>query len=197
METELTKLIKQNTHGYNPKIKSSMRTIRWADEVSTPTGIVDSIRFENYYAKRECFCPILVPEKMSTFEKHYLSDKATGICFRDNGTSMSEEKCFKCVWKRVRYVEGIMATCFEVKITLADFSSPNGHNFHGNENYYCVPKELAPKIIDRIPDDVGILAFNGKTLRKYKPSGWREVDDKTMISLLYNAMKKWVDGGTR
>ena len=98
------------------------------------------------------------------------------------------------MWKRMRYVEDIMVTCYEVKITLSDFASPHGHNFHGNENYYCVPKELAPKIVDRIPPGVGILSYSGTKLRKYKESEWRDVDDKTKIMLLYNAMKKWVDG---
>lgn len=109
---------------------------------------------------------------------------------------MDDSKCYGCVWRMRRYIDDIMVTCFEVKITLADFKSPNGHNFHGNENYYCVPKELAPKIIDKVPDDVGILAYNGNTLRKYKQSKWRDVDDKTMVLLLYNAMKKWVDGAS-
>ena len=63
METDLTKRIKELTHRYSPKIKSQMRTIRWADEVWTPTGIVDSIRFEDYYASEEYTCPFLNPSK--------------------------------------------------------------------------------------------------------------------------------------
>lgn len=38
-ESDLTKRIKQLTHSYSPKINSAMRTIRWADEVWTPTDI--------------------------------------------------------------------------------------------------------------------------------------------------------------
>ena len=91
-----------------------------------------------------------------------------------------------------------MITCFEVKITYQDFKSDNGHNFHGNENYYCVPKELASKIAKEVPEDVGILAYweskKGYGLRLYKPSGWREVSDADKVLLLYNAMKKWCDG---
>lgn len=51
METELTKEIKTLTHAYKPKMscrtrsKQVGRTIRYADEVWTPNGIVDSIRF--------------------------------------------------------------------------------------------------------------------------------------------------------
>lgn len=94
----------------------------------------------------------------------------------------------------------MMITCFEVKITLSDFKSKNGHNFHGNENYYCVPKDLVPKIEALVPDNIGILAYI-KTekyagLRKYKPAKFVEVSDEVKIMLLYNAMKKWCDGAT-
>ncbi len=34
---------------------------------------------------------------------------------------------------------GMMATCFEVRITLSDFRRGNGHNFHGNVNYRNMP----------------------------------------------------------
>jgi hypothetical protein len=94
----------------------------------------------------------------------------------------------------------MMVTCYEVKITYADFKSKNGHNLGGNENYYCVPKDLAPKIRNEIPADIGILAYyEGKKqfgLREYKPSGWRDIPDRTKVTLLYNAMKKWCDGAT-
>ena len=53
METELTKRIKALTHHYRPKLHTEKRTVRWADEVWTPSGIVDSIRFEDYYENEE------------------------------------------------------------------------------------------------------------------------------------------------
>ena len=62
METELTKTIKKLTHTYRPKMGTKTkandagRTIRWADEVWTPHGIVDSIRFEDYIVSRHEDC---------------------------------------------------------------------------------------------------------------------------------------------
>jgi hypothetical protein len=113
-------------------------------------------------------------------------------------TMKNDKKCHGCVYRRHLWDVGMMVTCFEVKITLSDFRSRNGHNFHGNENYYCVPKELVPKIMKEVPDDIGILAyFEGERqfgLREYKLSGWHELDDSTKVFLLYNAMKKWCDG---
>ncbi len=107
---------------------------------------------------------------------------------------MDEDRCRGCVFAHRGYEIGMMCTCYEVKITLSDFKSQHGHNFHGNENYYVVPAELAPKIKDLVPDDVGIIVYKEteKTvgLRSYKPSGWRDVPDSVMIQMLYNAARK-------
>lgn len=204
IETELTKRIKSLTHGYRPKLNSSMRTIRWADEVWTPTGIVDSIRFEDYNEQEEYLCRLIDADRFTEQDLqiivHMHPDYELGRCFRDNTTDKNEEKCHGCCLRLHNWVIGMMVTCYEVKITYSDFHSNNGHNFHGNENYYCVPKELAPKIINEIPEDVGILTYyEGKSqygLREYKPSGWRTVDNEVNVMLLYNAMKKWCDGAT-
>lgn len=199
METKLTKQIKALTHGYRPKIPSNMRTIRWADEVWTPTGIVDSIRFEDYYSDEEYLC------RLVDFKRFTERDNRTsaymhelGKCFRDGTTEKDSGKCHGCCFRRHLWNVGMMVTCFEVKITYSDFKSKSGHNFHGNENFYCVPKDLAPKIAEEVPADVGILMYcegdKAFGLRKYKPSGWREQPDDLKVSLLYNAMKKWCDG---
>ena len=183
-----------------------MRTIRYADEVWTPSGIVDSIRFEDYYCAERYICPFLDTdmyeekrlEFYATMRHKTVEEMNYGVCFRDDSTEKCHEKCHGCVFRQHLYDVGMMVTCFEVKITLSDFHSKNGHNFHGNENYYCVPKELVPKIESLIPDDVGILAYyEGKStfgLRKVKPSGWRDITDESKVQLLYNAMKKWCDG---
>lgn len=199
METDLTKRIKELTHRYSPKIKSQMRTIRWADEVWTPTGIVDSIRFEDYYASEEYTCPFLNPSKFDA-DRLLQAEKSgpLGQCFRDGSTTPDAKRCHGCIYRHHEYTVGMMATCYEVKITLSDFKSDNGHNFHGNENYYCVPAELAPKIKPLIPSHVGILAYSERKttygLRLYKSAIWQDVPPEAMCQLLYNAMKKWCDG---
>lgn len=200
METELTSKIKRACHGFRPKLPTKMRTIRWADEVWTPTGIVDSVRFEDYYAKDFSACPYLTPERFETAQvKMYESLHPIGQCFRESATGVDlEGKCRGCVFIHRGHEIDMMCTCYEVKITLSDFKSENGHNFHGNENYYVVPAELAPKIEALVPEDIGIIIWKetAKTegLRMYKPSGWRDVPDSVMVQLLYNAMKKWCDG---
>ena len=200
METELTAKIKRACHSYRPKLPTKMRTIRWADEVWTPTGIVDSIRFEDYCARDMSVCPYLHPDRFppKEIEDLYKPLHDIGVCFRDGSATLDKKRCKGCVFiHRVHEIE-MMCTCYEVKISYPDFHSKNGHNFHGNENYYVVPAELAPKIKDEIPEDIGILIWKEtkKTegLRMYKPSGWREVQPEVMVTLLYNAMKKWCDG---
>ena len=76
-ETDLTKRIKQLTHSCLPKLKTSMRTIRWADEVWTPTGIVDSIRFEDYYVNKEYLCR-LIPDDIGILV-YYEGNKSYGL----------------------------------------------------------------------------------------------------------------------
>lgn len=171
-ESELTKEIKRLTHTFNPKLSSKMRTIRFADEVWTPSGIVDSIRFEDYYRTEKFGCK--------------LDD-----CFREKKLP---NNCRGCIHATHEYTIGMMITCFEVKITVSDFKSENGHNFHGNENYYAVPKEIVKKIEPLVPDGIGILSFNGNRLRTVKKPQWRDIDFELKTMLIYNAMKKWCDG---
>lgn len=174
-ETDLTKRIKRITHTFNPKIPSSMRTIRYADEVWTTTGIVDSIRFEDYYSKDEWEC--------------HKSDYDNQECLKND--------CYGCFFRKHIYEVDMMVTCYEVKITVSDFKSKNGHNFHGNENYYVVPKEIVKKIEPFVSVGIGILSYNGNWLRTARKAEWRNVDHELKTLLLYNAMKKWCDGTQR
>jgi hypothetical protein len=199
METDLTKRIKALTHHYRPKLHTEKRTVRWADEVWTPSGIVDSIRFEDYYENEEYLCRLLDAERFSEKEPYLTEHRhEPGKCFRDGSTEQNAQKCRGCVLRCHNWRVGMMVTCFEVKITYQDFKSRNGHNFHGNENYYCVPKALAARIAGEVPAHIGILAyFEGERqygLRQLKPAEWQEVSDQTKVLLLYNAMKKWCDG---
>ena len=47
METELTKKMKKGLASFKLEMPTNMRTPRFAEEVWTPTGIVDFIRFED------------------------------------------------------------------------------------------------------------------------------------------------------
>ena len=47
--------------------------------------------------------------------------------------------------------------CYEIKSSVADFQSKNGHNFIGDFNYYVMPDDVADSVKGQIPYDVGIL----------------------------------------
>ena len=46
--------------------------------------------------------------------------------------------------------------CYEVKSSVADFHSKNGHNFIGDFNYYVMPKEVFEVVREQIPYSVGV-----------------------------------------
>lgn len=173
METPLTAQIKKATHTYKAKM-SGLRTIRYADEVTTPTGIVDSIRFEDK-------------------DVGAVTCKYSGDC---KYPSRKQADCKGCMYRHHKIKTEMVVTCFEVKITMADFHSGHGRNFVGNENYYCVPKEMASQVAEVLGDysPIGILVWNGHGLRKYKEAQYMEISDEVKCMLLYNALKKWCDG---
>lgn len=198
METALTKKLKTLTHYFRPRMSITTRSIRWADEVWTPTGIVDSIRFEDYHVDDECLCRLIDSHRFTErMQLVWGQEYPKGFCFRDGSTDKSWKKCAGCYMKARVGIIGMMITCYEVKISYSDFKSKNGHNFHGNENYYVVPAKLAKKIVEQVPSDIGIIAYHdGGSMRILKPCSWRQVSDETKLSLLYNAFKKWVDGAS-
>ena len=47
--------------------------------------------------------------------------------------------------------------CFEVKSSVDDFKSKNGHNFIGDFNYYVMPFSVYDEVKGLIPYNVGVL----------------------------------------
>ena len=198
METDLTKKMKHGVVFFKPRMNSKMRTIRYAYEVWTPTGIVDAIRFEDYIERYKTNCRLIdyqrYNESYQNTLRNFVGPDRLGRCKIESET-FPNDNCSKCVWKTKEYVVGMAITCYECKISVSDFKSENGHNFHGNFNYYVVPKEIVRKIEALVPDDIGIIVYNEEkdTYREWRPSEFREISDKIKWRLLYDAMKKWCD----
>lgn len=55
--------------------------------------------------------------------------------------------------------------CYEVKSSVEDFRSKNGHNFIGDYNYYVMPEEVYATISNQIPYYVGVLVPDGKNYK--------------------------------
>jgi hypothetical protein len=184
METELTKAIKRRLVNFRPELSSKMRTVRYADEVQTPTGFVDVIRFEDYIANNKSYCG-----RKTVVERNPLPCKIPG-------KSYPCKECTGCVYHKHVYEIGILTTCYEVKITVSDFKSPNGHNFHGNDNYYAVPVAIYKKILPMVSEDIGVICYypdSGHMVIKKKCKR-KGIDPELLSYLLFDALKKWVDG---
>lgn len=46
--------------------------------------------------------------------------------------------------------------CYEVKSSVEDFHSKNGHNFFGDFNYYVMLEEVFEKVKEEIPFNIGV-----------------------------------------
>ena len=60
--------------------------------------------------------------------------------------------------------------CYEIKSSVEDFKSKNGHNFIGDYNYYVMTKTLFEKVKDMIPWAVGVVAIDENMLESEFPS---------------------------
>jgi hypothetical protein len=72
---------------------------------------------------------------------------------------------FKPVNNTVSGIEKGDFYCYEVKSSVEDFHSENGHNFLGDYNYYVMPEEVFEKVRNQIPYNVGVYVPDGKNYR--------------------------------
>lgn len=68
---------------------------------------------------------------------------------------------FKPVNNTVSGIEKGDFYCYEVKSSVEDFHSKNGHNFIGDYNYYVMPEEVFEKVKKEIPYGVGVFVPDG------------------------------------
>lgn len=196
METELTKKIKRACHTYKPALNTTLRTIRYADEVLCPNGgYVDSIRFEDYIAENRSYCLLENPEKAQNGTQHII-ENIPKHCKLGEEYRYYNPYCYGCVWKHTEHILDMLVTCYEIKISVSDFKSKNGHNFYGNHNYYVVSSDIYNEIKHLVPDDIGIIVYykDSGTMRTMKKCKFRNISDEDKAFLLYNALKKWCDG---
>lgn len=64
---------------------------------------------------------------------------------------------FKPVNNSVSGIEKGDVYCYEIKSSVEDFHSKNGHNMIGDFNYYVMPLEVYEKVMDEIPYSVGVM----------------------------------------
>jgi hypothetical protein len=54
--------------------------------------------------------------------------------------------------------------CYEIKSSVEDFKSKNGHNFIGDYNYYVMTAEVYQKVAAEIPWNIGVLVIGDEQL---------------------------------
>ena len=64
---------------------------------------------------------------------------------------------FKPVNNSISGIEKGDFSCYEIKSSVDDFHSKNGHNFIGNKNYYVMPESVFENVKNEIPYFVGVL----------------------------------------
>lgn len=72
---------------------------------------------------------------------------------------------FKPVNNTVSGIEKGDFYCYEVKSSVEDFHSKNGHNFIGDYNYYVMPEDVFEKVKNEIPHYVGVLVLTNDRWR--------------------------------
>lgn len=72
---------------------------------------------------------------------------------------------FKPVNNTVSGIEKGDFYCYEVKSSVDDFHSKNGHNLIGEFNYYVMPEEVYEKVRNEIPYYVGVYVPDGAHYR--------------------------------
>lgn len=85
----------------------------------------------------------------------YWAKEVTFDYLTDNAIRVDYMK-FKPVNNTVSGIEKGDFYCYEVKSSVEDFHSKNGHNFIGDYNYYIMPEEVFEKVKNEIPYYVGV-----------------------------------------
>lgn len=89
--------------------------------------------------------------------------------------------------------------CYEVKSSVEDFHSKNGHNFLGDYNYYVMPEEVFEKVKNEIPYYVGVFVpdsmhyrgewYNLKSVKKAKRKN-RERPVSEMLLMMFRSANR-------
>lgn len=73
---------------------------------------------------------------------------------------------------------------YEIKSSVEDFHSPNGHNFLGEYNYYVMLKDVHEKVKSEIPHFVGVLAPDDNGILKPVKRAHRQDRDRPIAEML-------------
>lgn len=94
--------------------------------------------------------------------------------------------------------------CYEVKSSVEDFHSKNGHNFIGDYNYYVMPEDVYEAIKNEIPYYVGVYVpdtmvhhgewYNLKSIKKAKRRDRSRPVSEMLLMMYRSAARDRVTG---
>lgn len=91
----------------------------------------------------------------------YWAKEVSFDCFTSKAVRVDYMR-FKPLNNTVSGIEKGDFYCYEVKSSVEDFKSKNGHNFLGDYNYYIMPEDVYEKVQSEIPFGVGVYVPSGK-----------------------------------
>ena len=99
---------------------------------------------------------------------------------------------FKPVNNTVSGIEKGDFYCYEVKSSVEDFRSKNGHNFIGDFNYYIMPEEVYAAVSLQIPYKIGVYCPEGMELRVVRKAKRkdRERPVSEMLLMMYRSSQR-------
>lgn len=99
------------------------------------------------------------------------------------------------------YMHMPIFTVYEIKVSMSDFYSPNGHNFVGDYNYYVVPKEMYEKIKYKPEiqyEGIGVYVIGEDNIRLKKKckrrKSWYTMNFEQRMRTMSNLLKHWCTG---
>jgi len=172
---------------------------------TTAQGLIDCVEICEYFGDYQQY------RKCSWSGKKLDYFGANKFCLKELTEGSYPYLCdaTKCRWNSVAETgkPKILVVCYEIKISFADFKSPNGHNFIGNCNYYVVPSDLCRQIEKLVPAGIGLIAYyDGKQdvkrpdypwsatpfkgLRRKTECTYRDMTDEEQKWLILSVLKK-------
>lgn len=85
-------------------------------------------------------------------------------------------------WKKGDFI------CYEVKSSVEDFHSKNGHNFLGDYNYYVMPEDVFKTVGEEIPWNIGVYCPVGNILKVAK-SAKRKDRTRPVSEMLFSMFR--------
>ncbi len=85
--------------------------------------------------------------------------------------------------------------CYEVKSSVEDFHSKNGHNFIGDYNYYVMQEEVFEAVKSLIPYNVGVLIpgpYAGLQMAKNPRRKDRDRPTSEMLLMMWRSSRREV-----